>query len=1207
MRNMTSKFQFTAMFFFSVIVASLMAVGVGCSESSDVTSTSGVTTSTMAAEGDDDVASPVTDPEQNPTATATVTVLPLPEANVGPATPTETPRIETKIEAIVATDETVWVTPTPVQTPAWTIPTVSMVEGSEAGRSESDQPMATPTSIIAASTLVVEKIVEKEVIVQVETVVPTLPVETVVEKVVIVEVVTVGDHFLTATPMPNEEKEFCYWETGVCHTIRAHDPIPISIDCEDKVIVLEEQRDTLEELVGMCAPNISITSDEEFWTLRESDSIGSEAVSLGEAVQAADSAIRITSVNRYETGEDPRCGVVPDDHVCLRAEMEITNIHRFGSTSYKDHWFTVTDTEGTEVQAGPYTFIRRESLRDFYQGTAVLTLGEQISTAVVRYVPNDTHELLLDFGGHGKFSLGSEDHWSVGIDDGHAPFETHRKDILHHKMECGWEFMQVTQISPSDDGSSASSEELARCDPNLVTVPEDELTGLRNEGDTRPPGRIGQLLVGEDFRRQGYSMRVVAVKRHDFDDYCDQPPPVGHVCLGIELEITNFSSDDDVNRYEQWNFEVVGGSRTVYRDGPVRVGLLNYPVGGAQVPPGKRFKTRLVMYVHADEERFAINYKKHRSSPEAIWHTEDPSLFVEESEVATPVPVDIELGAAGTWIGNPAPLGEPVVLHGFDMRILEVERGWQPEEGSVSDVLLFGNSYKYDDNDKLVYRVSRETADERLSSESWDVEEYDGPKEYVRIQFQASNVGDSRTARRFDAADVILVDAERRVYVTGFYPRPPDRLQPTNLSWGGIGNRWRDGHWYRSAELLGGGSVTEELAWLVPQGTEGLTVVWLPDRYEPAAFFALEETQRRSTSGAQTDLSWVDDAIGLNGTWFSRPAPKGRGAKYKDDVAVRVLEVDSLPSSCEWYGELVADRECLVVRLEVAIGPSRSRRSVFDYDDVLFLIDDERISDARRLSDSSSIALLPMFDSVLDWAEINGRGSVEVTYAVEVPAGWREGLLVFYPYANTPEVIFSLTDEEEGAGEQMVQNNVAATVSATTGSSGVGLYEHLNELAFDSQELDDEVSLGVTAIALVCAGYIAHPSSQTEARVLETIDLLVESPIAMAAPTYFEETDDAAVFCGTAFPDNSKPLVLFLLISFAQFGCIFGGQGAFGVTPGSAMEYGEIIFGYWGDDAPASMADFEGPEDFCGWIFDENNEALLELLESVDHSFSPSQ
>ena len=43
----------------------------------------------------------------------------------------------------------------------------------------------------------------------------------------------------------------------------------------------------------------------------------------------------------------------------------------------------------------------------------------------------------------------------------------------------------------------------------------------------------------------------------------------------------------------------------------------------------------------------------------------------------------MEEGSVGTWIGNAVPVGEAVTVDAYAVRVLEVERGWEPGRWGV--------------------------------------------------------------------------------------------------------------------------------------------------------------------------------------------------------------------------------------------------------------------------------------------------------------------------------------------------------------------------------------------------------------------------------------------------------------------------------------------------------------------------------------------
>ena len=194
-------------------------------------------------------------------------------------------------------------------------------------------------------------------------------------------------------------------------------------------------------------------------------------------------------------------------------------------------------------------------------------------------------------------------------------------------------------------------------------------------------------------------------------------------------------------------------------------------------------------------------------------------------------------------------------------------------------------------------------------------------------------------------------------------------------------------------------------------------------------------------------------------------------------------------------------------------------------------------------------------------------------------------------------------DSPDASSEDHVSEPEEATaISAASNTDQVGLFEYLDEVGNGVDDYDENAWVALIGTAMACADYVARPSEHTETLVLGSVLGLSETTIGPIAASYFDGAEDPAVFCREAFPESSKTLILSMLAGYSQVMCLFGGQEGFNFTPTNVMDFAEILVGYWGEDAPVSMSDFDGPEDYCAWIFDEENEHILELMESSDVS-----
>ena len=729
--------------------------------------------------------------------------------------------------------------------------------------------------------------------------------------------------------------------------------------------------------------------------------------------------------------------------------------------------------------------------------------------------------------------------------------------------------------------------------PTVTTISEAEIEELQANRSRVNRFRSNPVPIGEVLTVSNWSTRLVAVERTEPGAGSVCRAETGEICLMIEFEIANlWDPDGDRSVYDS-DFEVVGERGFAYGEGGWHHGDCASRCGTVRLDYGELTTIEIYRFAPADEAGLVLVFDEDYRQ-QAFWLESDPVPRVESEEVMVATPGAMEVGSVGTWIGNAVPVGEAVTVDAFAVRVLEVERGWDPgAERWVPTVLLTSDSNEY------VAGVSRRAFDERRESDWEVVEELKVETELIRMRFEATNVGGYSRKTLIDAANFVLVDGDRRVYTGGFYPKAEGDLKYPGQTLFHFGVRVWPQQNYRQAEVYGGGTVSEEIAWLIPKDATGLTLVYLPFRFEGGGFLALDDTARMGGDIPSPPV-WLDEALAQSGTWPSRPAPLGIGARYTDRVAVRVAAVERALGACSSRDEAIEGKDCLKVTLDFWFEATVGRRSIFETDEVSFVIDGEAVTIQRQHESGLISPLYPRFESLLDWAEVRGEGVVRATYSAEVQSGWREALLVYSPYANTPAVYSWLAEPVRDVAAEELRAAVVATVSAVSAEGDSGLFEYLDETGFEFEGDEDPAAGALVALMMVCVAYVAGPTAQLDAGVMESGLLVGATRVGELAPAYLENLDDAAWTCGKAFPASSKKMVLTIVLGIVQIGCIFGGQGAFGATPGGALEMGEMMLGYWGEDSPVMMSDFSGPEEFCGWVFDGENAALLELIDGVD-------
>ena len=804
--------------------------------------------------------------------------------------------------------------------------------------------------------------------------------------------------------------EICSDLTGHCRELEYREPVSLWIPCEDRVFALELVRESGAETISMCRPGVSKVWDDELEKLLTSPraesqpatiatvenhpglvverlmpQANSEPAPLGAVFLRDGLAIEIKRVSRSEVDIDPFCARTTEEQDCLTVYLEMTNIRDDGGELRYD------DTDFTLIGAGEK--VRNDSSGTFsYTSTitprrdpVVLQVRERLVTTVVRLIPKNAGEIVLQYqyGGPILFGLGSEDDWSkTPVDD-----YTEGPDLVRYDMECGFVFEYATKTTGDPESSFSKKEVVAICDPDVATVPHEELNQLRKLADPLGDGRSEQTILGDVLKDGDLAIRVVAVRRHSSESKCGTADaPRGSQCVGIELEITNLGTANDTIWHEDAAFQLIDGSGILFAHGPPDHATSRYFGQRAGIPPGSRLTTRVVRFVPADALGLMMVYVGSGDSS-ILLLDEDAMRVAETSSAQLPPPVNGMIGGPGNWLGDPAPVGVALDVYGMGVRVLEVERGWVHGEtcceDAVPSTLL---AFKWG---RALIGTDRDTADAVLAERGDIFAQHEGDLEYVLVSVEATHLGSPDERTVFNAANLFLVDDERRVYLSGFYPFAERSLRKTedwlnnNLLFYGL--RQSD----RVAALFGGAKIEEQIAWLVPSDATGLTLVYVPFVHVAGGFVALEELAEVVVSPMEP--SWVDDALPVNATSESSPAPQGVAVRFDDDVAVRITEFERLPSPCYVGQSTSADHECLRIAVQVASEPSKNPRLLFGDFRQDLIIDGEWVPIFYATTGFAN----PEFDSFLDWAEINGRGVMTAVYRKNVPADWHKATFVF--------------------------------------------------------------------------------------------------------------------------------------------------------------------------------------------------------------------
>ncbi len=1100
-------------------------------------------------------------------------------------------------------------TPTPTQTPTSTpLPTATLEPTVTPLPTVPQEPTATPPTVAAISTPEQgdgETMVEVSVGIEIPPLGPR-PID---------PTVTLSG---TAAIMDASQIDGCHELTGYCRQLEYQPPIQISIPCLDKRVELTEVRDTGETVVGMCSPRISIVSEAKIASLHEIEESLNAIAALDETIKRGGLLARVVSIDRGPVPGDSFCGVLPETIDCVNVGLEITNLGADPWT-FDDDDFDVTGFDKTlysEFDAGvPNVRYKRRGY--------VLQSGERLLANIPRRVPRAPKELRLDYLGQisMKFSLRRGEEWESEPDEVAGNADVRNKVVLEHLINCGFDYLYVDRYTRDVAGATLGYvDEVARCDPNAVTVLKEDLEVLRGEPNS-DFGRVSDPIpFRETYKDTSQSLRVVAVARGEEGERCGKGyAPEGYVCVAVEFEVTNLqASDGRLNQpytreiwYSNPRFELIGTSGVAYSDGASDPGVSPYGEDYIKVYPEKRLTTRVVRYVHSDDEAEFLVYSD-RNRQLAFRLVEDlPSDTPSDAMESR-----VLIGSAGGSQIFAAPIGTSVYVHGFAITVLEFERGWIPTEECCNDIL--SEVLLKSTTGDFMATMDRETANELLARQGTSFDEYDGESEYVRVSVEAKNVGSLGSASTFNTAHMFLIDDDRRIYPSGFYPNPERHLTDEGGAiWSQSAfRRWRQSD--RTARVYGGGRVSEDLVWLVPADAWGLKLVYLPYDFEAGGFLALEPLVPPRDTLDSPNATSVEGGLRRESTSPTRPAPFGTRVIAEDGVVLHVSEVEHLASPCSTWYPPIEGGECLSVTVELEIPPSAYIRGVFglldigfDRESFSFLIDGEEITVQRRHEGGSINPLLPTFSSVLDWAEINGRGKMKVSYQAEVRAGWTNGMLVFHPDAWVPEAYLSINE---------VGNDSAGTTATdlrqddeiTGGSSdGIGVYEYLQEREVS---LAAEVGSYVGEFAIACGTHSVRPYYQNREWVYSVVQDLIQVDVGDAARVYKINEGDIAEQCARAFPPSSKALVLNHLLGVARFNCENRHTGVDDASLSAAVRMSEVFFDYLGGGSPVSMSDFSDVSGLCEWMVNPIGEGFAEFVDGAglsamftDELVAPSQ
>ena len=1019
---------------------------------------------------------------------------------------------------------------------------------------------------------------------------PEVVVQTVGIAVPSIPTFTLADVLIsTTTPVDtikSTELVVCNELTGYCRNLEYQKPVSLSIACEDKRVMLREIRTASEKLGAMCSPEISIVSESKLAELRgiEENNFGPiEVVELGATLRRGGLVARVVSIERGPVPGYADCEVELDAYVCVNVGLEIINVGS-GKWEFHDEDFLIPSFDPAILREA----WRGVSRFSFGRPSYVLEGGERLLFSVPRPISrNGGERLLLHLGDFPMmFSLGEGQDWfdEETIDFGSPEFRA--KEKLEYIAECGFEFMSINRSTKEIDARASLGDDVLHCDPNAVSVSSEDLNMLKRKSSSEFGSRWNPVPFGSTYKNSEQIFKVLAVRHHGVGDPCGEGEvPEDHICVAVEFEITNLNSESKI-WYNTSDFKLIGSSGVAHGQGSTDPTVSPYGDGTIKVYPGKRLTTRIVRYVPINESSLTLIYADDRSKL---------AFRLDEEQSTDEVPYTLSsrllIGSAGRNRDTAAPLGTAVFIDDFAVKILDVERGWIPDQGCCVDGLpeaLLSQSF----ND-LINGIDRKTADHILSQSSETYTVYEGEMEYVRVSIEATNMKSLESSSLFNVSYFFLVDGEGNVYTSGFYTKPENQLISAVNSYRRHISDWWRLQPNREAEVYGGGKVVEELAWLVPKDALDLQMVYVPYLFEAGGFLSLDESDAPGELAEEIIPTWVEEAVAAEWTTPDEPAVPGTAVTYGDGVSMRIAAVERLPSPCNDSHTAIDGGECLNVTLEYSIAPSSYQRDWFIDGVVVFLIDGETIRPQRNHGGGLWFPAVPRFESLLDWIDVKQGRSIKVDYTAEVNAGWSEGMLVLRPYQPDKEGYLSLGTSRESKDEDHVKSGATLTTTAD------GIFEHLQRT--DPKFLSGiESYLGEYAIA--CGTLAVRPYHDQASWVWSIANDLVDAGIEDAAPEYFPPEFNALETCTRAFPESSKFLVLSYLLGSTRFNCENRITGAFGASSNMAIRVGEVFFDFLDGDSPISFADFSDLSGLCEWFSEPIHGEFKEYVETAELS-----
>ena len=491
-----------------------------------------------------------------------------------------------------------------------------------------------------------------------------------------------------------------------------------------------------------------------------------------------------------------------------------------------------------------------------------------------------------------------------------------------------------------------------------------------------------------------------------------------------------------------------------------------------------------------------------------------------------------QIGAPGTWRGNPAPIGSIVAISEIELRIDE-----SPTELDTISLVIENNG----------------TANIELHRHSF---------QYIdKLQTQ-SRRGPRRYNPRF--AEAIEISAEKTKSFT---------IDRNNLA--------DDPIKAQDVVLMFSDRLNGDNAYLaLTQPSDDTFICSSFETHADAQEVATTWSNRPAPLGKAAK---IDESTTTRITYAERGTAKNLLGAYND------LDLqDFYPRNAD--GGIADGYEFLAFQIEVASTfPLMNGPDPLDPIDAIGVsgwIADEYSTEFENILATPGTANLVMFEYPSSEVDLNVNGYVRLTFVAVIPAA-AHNLHVGYASEPFQNPVFLSLDEDPPPRPTPVPvardaDDDRMGFMEQTASWGEGRLDSLLESA-DSKE-----KLAFRRVTLHCAQHMVFPSGQSQRNVASTAQSLANGIFAETLPEYFNNAADPDAFCNDLYPPSSKLLMIDELLFDDETGikatCAYSDQAGFSYFSSLTMWKAEVSFALWGDDAPVTIDSFGDIYELCDWL-----------------------